>query len=65
MPSISKPGADVLPGETPPDEAGTEAETGPRDKPKPGCYKVPTILIAFVVALCVTFFVAYAVITAR
>ncbi|MFF8791100.1 DUF6480 family protein [Streptomyces sp. NPDC015125] len=58
------PGVGVPPGETPPGEGSTGAETGPRDKQTRGWATGPVIILAVVVVLCAAFFIAYAVIVA-
>ncbi|GAA2308024.1 DUF6480 family protein [Streptomyces caniferus] len=58
------PGVGVPPGETPPGEGSTGAETGPRDNQTRGWAKGPVIILAIIVVLCAAFFIAYAVMVA-
>jgi len=52
----------VPPGETPPGEGSTGAETGPRDSQTRGWATGPVVILGILVVLCAAFFIAYAVI---
>ncbi|MGI5262419.1 DUF6480 family protein [Streptomyces angustmyceticus] len=56
------PRVGVPPGETPPGEGSTGAETGPRDSQTRGWATGPVIILGIIVVLCAAFFIAYAVI---